>query len=65
MELEDKALPNARIIFETALKQFVNGEIDYLEWALLINQSISIQSDYQDALMKYNELAIQMIYMGN
>ena len=65
MELEDKALPNARIIFETAQKQFVNGEIDYLEWALLINQSISIQSDYQDALMKYNELAIQMIYIGN
>lgn len=64
-ELEGKALPNARIIFETAQKQFVNGEIDYLQWALLINQSISIQSDYQDALMKYNELAIEMIYLGN
>ena len=64
-ELEGKALPNARIIFETAQKQFVNGEIDYLQWALLINQSISIQSDYQDALMKYNELAIDMIYLGN
>jgi cobalt-zinc-cadmium resistance protein CzcA len=64
-ELEGKALPNARIIFETAQKQFVNGEIDYLQWALLLNQSISIQSDYQDALMKYNELAIEMIYLGN
>ncbi len=59
-ELENKALPNATLIFETAQKQFVNGEIDYLEWAILINQSISIQSDYQDALMKYNELAIQI-----
>ena len=64
-ELEVKALPNARLIFETAQKQFVNGEIDYLEWAILINQSISIQSDYQDALMKYNELAIEMIYLVN
>jgi heavy metal efflux system protein len=59
-ELEGKALPNAKLIFETAQKQFVNGEIDYLEWALLMNQSIAIQSDYQDALMKYNELSIQI-----
>jgi cobalt-zinc-cadmium resistance protein CzcA len=60
LDLENIALPNAKIIFETAQKQFVNGEIDYLEWARLINQSISIQSDYQDALMKYNQLAIQI-----
>jgi cobalt-zinc-cadmium resistance protein CzcA len=59
-DLENIVLPNAKIIFETAQKQFVNGEIDYLEWAILINQSISIQSDYQDALMKYNQLAIQI-----
>jgi len=59
-DLEKIALPNAKIIFETAQKQFVNGEIDYLEWARLINQSISIQSDYQDALMIYNQLAIQI-----
>jgi cobalt-zinc-cadmium resistance protein CzcA len=59
-DLENIVLPNAKIIFETAQKQFFNGEIDYLEWAILINQSISIQSDYQDALMKYNELAIQI-----
>jgi heavy metal efflux system protein len=59
-DLEKIALPNAKIIFETAQKQFVNGEIDYLEWAILINQSISIQSDYQDALKKYNQLAIQI-----
>ncbi|MFN5443500.1 MAG: CusA/CzcA family heavy metal efflux RND transporter [Crocinitomicaceae bacterium] len=63
--LEEKALPNAKIIFETANKQFSNGEINYLEWAMLINQSIAIQSDYQDALMRYNELGIEMIYLGN
>jgi cobalt-zinc-cadmium resistance protein CzcA len=63
--LEEKALPNAKIIFETANKQFSNGEINYLEWAMLINQSIAIQSDYQDSLMRYNELGIEMIYLGN
>jgi cobalt-zinc-cadmium resistance protein CzcA len=61
--LEEKALPNAKIIFETANKQFSNGEINYLEWAMLINQSITIQSDYQDALLRYNELALEMIYI--
>jgi cobalt-zinc-cadmium resistance protein CzcA len=59
-EYQSKALPNATLIFETAQKQFVNGEIDYLQWAMLINQSISIQSEYQDALMRYNELAIEL-----
>jgi len=59
-EYEKIALPNAKIIFETAQKQFVNGEIDYLQWAILMNQSISIQSNYQDELMKYNELIIQL-----
>ena len=63
--LEEIALPNAKIIFETANKQFSNGEINYLEWAMLINQSIAIQSDYQDALLRYNELALEMIYLGN
>jgi cobalt-zinc-cadmium resistance protein CzcA len=60
-EFEIKALPNATLIFETAQKQFVNGEIDYLQWAMLINQSISIQNEYQDTLMKYNELAIEIL----
>jgi cobalt-zinc-cadmium resistance protein CzcA len=64
-QLDQIALPNSKIIFETANKQFVNGEINYLEWAMLINQSISIQSDYQDALMRYNELGAEMIYLGN
>jgi cobalt-zinc-cadmium resistance protein CzcA len=60
-EFEIKALPNATLIFETAQKQFVNGEIDYLQWAMLINQSISIQNEYQDTLMRYNELAIEIL----
>ena len=60
-EFEIKALPNATLIFETAQKQFVNGEIDCLQWAMLINQSISIQNEYQDTLMRYNELAIEIL----
>jgi hypothetical protein len=28
---------------------------------MLINQSISIQNEYQDTLMRYNELAIEIL----
>jgi len=64
-ELEDQALPNSKLIFETAQKQFVNGDINYLDWAMLVNQSISIQSNYQDAILKLNESAIELTYLLN
>ena len=64
-ELEEVALPNGLIIFETAQKQFINGDINYLEWAMLVNQSISIKSDYQDAILRLNESTINLIYLLN
>jgi len=64
-ELQEIAIPNGKLIFETAQKQFLNGEIDYLEWAMLVNQSISIQSNYQDALLRLNESSIEIIYLLN
>lgn len=64
-ELEKIALPNGKIIFETAQKQFLNGDINYLEWAMLVNQSIAVQSNYQDAILKLNENTIQLIYLLN
>jgi cobalt-zinc-cadmium resistance protein CzcA len=64
-ELEDQALPNSKLIFETAQKQFVNGDINYLDWAMLVNQSIAIQSNYQDAILKLNESAIELTYLLN
>ena len=54
-ELEEVAIPNSVTIFETAQKQFLNGDINYLEWAMLVNQSISIKSDYQDAILRLNK----------
>jgi cobalt-zinc-cadmium resistance protein CzcA len=64
-ELERIALPNGKLIFETAQKQFLNGDINYLDWALLVNQSIAIQSNYQDEILKLNENTIQLIYLLN
>jgi len=60
---EQTALPNTKIISETANKQFVNGEINYLDWVILTNQAIAIKSNYIDAVKSYNEIVIQLNYL--
>lgn len=60
---ENTALNNAKLISETADKQFINGEINYLDWVMLTNQAISIQSNYLDAIKNLNETIIQINYL--
>ena len=60
---ENTALNNDKLIFETANKQFINGEINYLDWVMLTNQAISIQSNYLDAIKNLNETIIQINYL--
>lgn len=60
---EDTGLKNAAIIAETAQKQFFNGEINYLDFVVLINQAIGIQSNYTDAVKTLNEAIIQINYL--
>ncbi len=56
-------LPRANSFLQTAKKQYEEGEIDYLEWIILSNQAISIQSSYLDALQLFNESALQLNYL--
>ncbi len=60
---ENSALPNAQLILNTAEQQLINGEINYLDWTNLINQTISIKSAYLDAINLYNENVIQLHYL--
>lgn len=60
---EKTALPNASLITQTANKQFLNGEINYLEWVILSNQSIVIENSYLDALKLLNESLIHITYL--
>jgi len=62
---ENQGLKNADTIFSTADQQFVNGEIDYLQWVILVNQAISIQSEYINTLSSYNQAAIQLSKLYN
>ena len=60
---EDTALQNANIITKTANQQFTNGDINYLEWTMLINKAGSIQSNYIDAVKDLNQSIIQLNYL--
>lgn len=60
---EKTALPSAKIITETANKQFYNGDINYLDWVILINQSISIKNNYIDTVVHHNETIIELNYL--
>lgn len=60
---ETTGLKNAQLILETANKQFMNGEINYLDWVMLTNQAINIQSNYLDAIKNLNESIIQINYL--
>lgn len=57
---ENTALRNAELITETAKKQFIGGDINYLEWVLLVNQAVTIQNEYVDAVRNRNNSIIEL-----
>lgn len=57
---ETTILPSAAIIIKTADQQFRGGEINYLEWVLLTNQAITLQTEYLDAVRTYNQSILEL-----
>lgn len=45
------------VILNTALRRLDRGEIGYLEWVMLVNQSIDIKARHLDAIQRQNEIA--------
>ena len=62
---EQTALKNAETISSTASKQFISGDINYLDWVMLMNQSITIKSQYLDVIKSLNETINQLNYLNN
>ncbi|MBK8968886.1 MAG: CusA/CzcA family heavy metal efflux RND transporter [Lewinellaceae bacterium] len=62
---QNEVLPNAAAIVETADRQFAAGEINYLEWVMLINQHFDLQNQYLDALSQYNQAVLQLQLFTN
>lgn len=60
---ENIAIPNANAIVKTANEQYESGEINYLEWTMLMNNAAAIQSNYADAKNELNQTIIQLNYL--
>lgn len=59
---EETALKNAVLVTEAADKQYQNGDINYLERVLLINQSVEIQNNYIETLRNRNMAITEINY---
>ncbi len=57
---ESSVLNNATTIIETANRQFAAGEISYIEWSMLLHQSIGIKSEYTDLVHQYNQSVFEL-----
>ncbi len=58
-------LQNSESILKTGNNQFYNGEINYLEWTLLVTQSFDIQNKYIDRLKELNDKIIELNALRN
>ncbi|AZI26727.1 CusA/CzcA family heavy metal efflux RND transporter [Pedobacter sp. G11] len=62
-EYEKTALKNAVAVTLTLDRQLNNGEINYLEWTILNQQSLQVQLDYFDAVNNLNNSIINLNYL--
>lgn len=62
---ETKGLKNATEIINAAREKFMQGDISYLEYTMLINQSIAISNGYYEALKELNEIITELNYLAN
>lgn len=58
-------LTTASTMLETARNQYRNGEIDYLQFATVFNQILTIYSDHSESEFKYNTTLIELNAISN
>ncbi|MCF0040511.1 CusA/CzcA family heavy metal efflux RND transporter [Dyadobacter fanqingshengii] len=62
---EGQGLKNANVIIATADQQFQEGDIDFLQWAIVADQAITIKNEYINALNSYNLAVIDWLKLNN
>ena len=60
---ENEGLQNAKAIIQTADQQFNAGEIDFLQWVILVDQSITLETEYNNTLSNYNSAVINLKHL--
>ncbi|MBK9337019.1 MAG: CusA/CzcA family heavy metal efflux RND transporter [Lewinellaceae bacterium] len=61
-QYESDLLPNAATLLATADRQWRMGEINYMEWLLIVRQALDIRQGYLDAVYQCNEAAFEVEY---
>lgn len=62
---ESQGLANAKTIIDAANSQLNNGDIDYLQWVMVVNQAITIKNEYLDTVNNYNKAVITVQSLNN
>ena len=57
---QQKGLKNSEEIIKTANYQFYKGEINFLDWSILVNQALDIQNLYIDKVKELNDKTIEL-----
>lgn len=60
---KNSALPQSNTIIQTANLNYKNGQINYIEWATLMNQALGIQIQYADTQRDHQLNEIQLDYL--
>ena len=61
---ENKAIKNADETMQATTIQYNSGNIDYLEWVMLIHQNTEIENNYIEAVRKMNDAVINLTHLG-
>jgi cobalt-zinc-cadmium resistance protein CzcA len=57
---EQGAIKQAQILQAAASQKYMSGNINYIEWMMLINQSMSIESEYLNIINKWNKTVVEI-----
>ncbi len=63
-DFQERSLPNAIMIRDISEKKYSAGEINYLDFVVLINQAINIENEYLELVKQINTLVIELKYLG-
>ncbi len=57
---DNEIFKNINLIYSTANKKFNNGDINYIEWVMLINNNTELESNYLETIKKMNDVIIDL-----
>jgi cobalt-zinc-cadmium resistance protein CzcA len=55
-----KGLPGAALLMQSATQKLTAGDINYLDWVMLMNQSIQTRANYYMVVAQFNDAAFEL-----